>query len=264
MVYSPLDALRIAGANPSKEVVFFAVGFETTAPATALAAWQAKRLGLRNFSVLVSHVLVPPAMEAILAGPGNRVQAFLAAGHVCTVMGFDAYFQIAEKYRIPIVVTGFEPVDLLEGILMAVRQLESGTHDVENQYVRSVRRLGNTHAQQIIAEVYEECDCLWRGIGVLPRSGLRFTAAYQELDAERRFDVEALRAIEAPECRSAEVLRGMIRPDECAAFGTLCTPEHPLGAPMVSSEGACAAYWRYGRYLANSPSSASAAVERLT
>ena len=247
IVYSPLDAVRIARENPNREVAFFAVGFETTAPATALAVWQAKRLGLRNFSMLVSHVLVPPAMEAILGSPTNRVQGFLAAGHVCTVMGYEEYDAIVERYRVPIVVTGFEPVDLLEGILMTVRQLETGRHEVENQYVRSVRRGGNREAQKIIAEVYEICDRPWRGIGVLPRSGLRLTAAYREFDAEHRFAVESVTAVEPPECRSAEVLQGMIRPDECTAFGALCTPDHPLGAPMVSSEGACAAYWKYGR-----------------
>ena len=247
IVYSPLDAVRIARENPEREVVFFAVGFETTAPATALAVWQAKRLDLRNFSMLVSHVLVPPAMEAILASPATRVQGFLAAGHVCTVMGYEEYLAIAERYRVPIVVTGFEPVDLLEGILMTVRQLESGRHAVENQFARSVRRTGNRDAQRIIAEVYEVCDRPWRGLGVLPRSGLRLTAAFRDFDTERRFSVESVTAVEPSECRSAEVLRGLIRPDECAAFGTLCTPDHLLGAPMVSSEGACAAYWKYGR-----------------
>jgi hydrogenase expression/formation protein HypD len=247
IVYSPLDAVRIAGEHPDREVVFFAVGFETTAPATALAVWQAKRLALRNFSMLVAHVLVPPAMEAILAAPTNRVQAFLAAGHVCTVMGFEEYLALAQRYRVPIVVTGFEPVDLLEGILMTVRQLESDRHEVENQYVRSVRRGGNVPAQNILAKVYEICDRSWRGLGVLPRSGIRLGPGYHEFDAEKRFAVEALTAVEPPDCRSSEVLQGLIRPDECAAFGTLCTPDRPLGAPMVSSEGACAAYWKYGR-----------------
>lgn len=247
MVYSPLDAVRIAQENLDRLVVFFAVGFETTAPATALAAWQAKQQRLQNFSMLVSHVLVPPAMEAILSSPGNRVQAFLAAGHVCTVMGYEEYLALADKYRVPIVVTGFEPVDLVEGILLAVRQLEAGLHQVENQYVRSVRRSGNTKAQEIIAEVYEICDRPWRGLGVIPRSGLRFRAAYSDLDAEKRFSVEHVTAVEPAECRSGEVLQGRIRPSECAAFGKKCTPDHPLGAPMVSSEGACAAYWKYGR-----------------
>jgi hydrogenase expression/formation protein HypD len=247
IVYSPLDAVRIAGETPDRQVVFFAVGFETTAPATALAAWEARRRGLKNFSMLVSHVLVPPAMEAILGAPANRVQGFLAAGHVCTVMGFEEYLEIAARYRVPIVVTGFEPVDLLEGILMVVRQLEAGRHEVENQYARAVRRAGNARAQEVIAEVYEVCDRPWRGLGVLPRSGLRLTPSYRDFDAEARFAVEAIRTVEPAECRSGEVLQGLIYPDQCAAFGTRCTPEHPLGAPMVSSEGACAAYWKYGR-----------------
>lgn len=247
IVYSPLDAVAIAQENPTREVVFFAVGFETTAPAAALAVWQAKRQGLRNFSMLVSHVLVPPAMDAILSSPTNRVQGFLAAGHVCTVMGFEEYVAIADRFRVPIVVTGFEPVDLLEGILMVVRQLEEGRHEVENQYVRSVRRTGNRQAQEIVAEVYEICDRPWRGLGVLPRSGLRLRAAYRDMDAESRFAVQTITAVEPAECRSGEVLQGLIHPDECPAFGTRCTPDHPLGAPMVSAEGACAAYWKYGR-----------------
>jgi hydrogenase expression/formation protein HypD len=247
IVYSPLDAVRIAGEDPNREVVFFAVGFETTAPATALAVWQARQARLGNFSMLVAHVLVPPAMEAILSSPANRVQGFLAAGHVCTVMGYEDYPALAERYRVPIVVTGFEPVDLLEGILMTVRQLESGRHEVENQYARSVRRAGNLSAQNILAEVYEICDRPWRGLGILPRSGLRLRRAFQDFDAEKRFAVESLTALEPAECRSSEVLQGLIEPHECAAFGTLCTPDRPLGAPMVSSEGACAAYWKYGR-----------------
>jgi hydrogenase expression/formation protein HypD len=250
MVYSPLDAVRIAQENVTRQVVFFAVGFETTAPATALAAWQARQLRLTNFALLVSHVLVPPAMEAILSAPGNRVQGFLAAGHVCTVVGYEEYFSLAERYRVPIVVTGFEPVDLLEGILMTLRQLEAGRHEVENQYVRSVRRTGNQEAQKIIVEVYEICDRPWRGIGVLPRSGLQLTAAFRDMDAEQRFAVADIHPVEPPECRSGEVLQGLLRPDECAAFGKRCTPNHPLGAPMVSSEGACAAYWKYGRKAA--------------
>jgi hydrogenase expression/formation protein HypD len=249
-VYSPLDAVRIARENPTRQVVFFAVGFETTAPATALAARQARRLGLTNFSLLASHVLVPPAMEAVLSSPGNRVQGFLAAGHVCTVMGFEEYQGLAARYRVPIVVTGFEPVDLLEGILWAVRQLEGGRREVENQYARSVRRGGNREARAVVAEVYEVCDRPWRGLGVLPKSGLRLTAAYRDLDAEERFAVASVRTCESPLCRSGEVLQGRLRPDECGAFGTLCTPERPLGAPMVSSEGACAAYWKYGRRAA--------------
>jgi hydrogenase expression/formation protein HypD len=252
-VYSPLDAVRIAREHSGREVVFFAVGFETTAPATALAAWQAKRLGISNFSMLVSHVLVPPAMEAILASPTNLVQGFLAAGHVCTVTGYEEYHAIARRYGVPIIVTGFEPADLLEGILMAIRQLESRRHEVENQYARSVRRDGNERAQAIIAEVYEVCDRAWRGIGVLPRSGLRLTSEYRAFDAETRFGVDSVAATEPPECRSGEVLQGLLRPDECAAFGTLCTPDRPLGAPMVSSEGACAAYWKYRRTASYNP-----------
>jgi hydrogenase expression/formation protein HypD len=250
MVYSPLDAVRIAQEIRPRQVVFFAVGFETTAPATALAAWQARQLGLTNFALLVSHVLVPPAMEAILSAPGNRVQGFLAAGHVCTVMGYEEYLELTERHRVPIVVTGFEPVDLLEGILMTLRQLEVGRHEVENQYVRSVRRGGNHEARRIIAEVYEICDRPWRGIGILPRSGLRLTAAFRDMDAEQRFAVADICPVEPPECRSGKVLQGLLRPDECSEFGTRCTPDHPLGAPMVSSEGACAAYWKYGRKAA--------------
>jgi len=247
-VYSPLDSLKIARENPDRQVVFFAVGFETTAPATAIAVWQAKQLGLDNFSMLVAHVLVPPAMEAILASPKNQVQAFLAAGHVCTVMGYEAYFELATRYRVPIVVTGFEPADLLEGIGMAVRQLEEGRHEVENQYARSVRRSGNSQAQDMIARVYEACDQPWRGLGVLPASGLRLQSEFRGFDAEMRFpDLAEPSAPEPLECRSGEVLQGHIRPDECEAFGKRCTPDRPLGAPMVSSEGACAAYYRYGR-----------------
>jgi len=247
-VYSPLDAVRLAEQNPGKQVVFFAVGFETTTPATALAVWQARRLGLTNFSLLVAHVLVPPAMEAVLASPRNRVQGFLAAGHVCTVVGYEGYHAFAARYRVPIVVTGFEPLDLLEGILMLVRQLESNKYEVENQYARSVRPTGNESAQRIVAEVYEVCNRPWRGMGMLPQSGLRLRDVYRDFDAEVRFPVVGVAA--APtECRSGEVLQGLLTPTECPAFGTRCTPEHPLGAPMVSSEGACAAYWKYARAL---------------
>jgi hydrogenase expression/formation protein HypD len=243
IVYSPLDALAIAREHPDREVVFFAVGFETTAPATALAAWQARQMGLINFTLLVAHVLVPPAMEMILASEANRVQGFLAAGHVCTVMGYEDYYGLAERFKVPIVVTGFEPVDLLEGLWLLVGQLEAGRHNVENQYARVVLREGNLKAREILTEVYEPCDRPWRGLGVLPRSGLRLRAAYQDLDAGRRFPLQLVASVESSECRSGEVLRGLIRPDACAAFGTHCTPERPLGAPMVSSEGACAAYW---------------------
>lgn len=253
IVYSPLDAVRIARSEPSRQVVFFAVGFETTAPATALAVREAHRLGLGNFSMLVAHVLVPPAMEAVVGAEPNRVQGFLAAGHVCTVMGLEPYLELAARRLVSIVVTGFEPVDLLEGILMVVRQLEAGRAEVENQYARAVRRGGNRTAQEAIAEVYEVCDRSWRGLGVLPRSGLRLKGAYRRYDAEHRFGVESIRADEPAECRSGSVLMGLIRPDECPAFGTMCTPEHPLGAPMVSAEGACAAYWKYGRAGAIAP-----------
>jgi hydrogenase expression/formation protein HypD len=246
-VYSPLDAVRLARENPTREVVFFAVGFETTAPVTALAAWQARQLGLKNFSLLTAHVLVPPAMEAILAAEGNQVQAFLAAGHVCTVVGFEDYHELAARFRAPIVVTGFEPVDLLEGILLAVRQLEAGRHEVENPYARAVRRGGNARAREVVAEVYEVCDRAWRGLGVLPRSGLRLAPPYRAFDAGERFPVALGQVDEPAECRAGEVLQGRLRPDECPAFGVRCTPEHPLGAPMVSAEGACAAYHRYGR-----------------
>ena len=248
VVYSPLDALDLARKHPDKQVVFFAVGFETTAPANAMAVWRAKELGVRNFSILVSHVTVPPAMTAILDAPDNRVQGFLAAGHVCTIMGWTEYEPIAAKYRVPIVVTGFEPLDILEGMLMTVRQLEEGRHEVENQYVRSVRREGNQPAQELVSSVFELVDRKWRGIGEIPRSGLGLRGEFAEFDAERRFALEQIRTEEPTACRAGEVLRGLLKPFECAAFGKECTPEHPLGAPMVSSEGACAAYYNYGRF----------------
>jgi hydrogenase expression/formation protein HypD len=247
IVYSPLDALKLARENPGKEVVFFAVGFETTAPPNAMAVYQAKREGLKNFSILVSHVLVPPAMEAILGSPNNRVQAFLAAGHVCTVMGYEEYVPLAAKYRVPMVVTGFEPLDILQGILMCVEQLESGRAEVENQYARSVRREGNAPAMQIIREVFQVIPRKWRGIGEIPASGLGLSAAYADYDAERKFGVANVIVEESPECISGLILQGLKKPHECAAFGTRCTPEKPLGATMVSSEGACAAYYRYRR-----------------
>jgi hydrogenase expression/formation protein HypD len=247
IVYSPLDALELARANPEKEVVFFAVGFETTAPANAMAVWRARELGVENFSVLVSHVTVPPAMVAILEDPGNRVQGFLAAGHVCTVMGWEEYEPLATRYGVPIVVTGFEPLDILEGIWMAVRQLEEGRHEVENQYVRSVSRGGNRPAQELVAKVFEVVDRGWRGIGTIPRSGLGLRDAFRAYDAETKFDLRHIRTSEPAECRAGEVLRGKLKPHECPAFGARCTPETPLGAPMVSTEGACAAYYNYGR-----------------
>ena len=244
-VYSPLDALRLAQENPAREVVFFAVGFETTAPATAMAVRQAKQLGVSNFSVLVAHVLVPPAMELILNAPGCRVQGFLAAGHVCTVMGYDGYESLAKRYRVPIVVTGFEPLDILQGVLMCVRQLESGRAEVENQYRRSVRRYGNRTAQSTVAEVYQPVTRPWRGLGEIVNSGLALRDSYADFDAERRFALPTQPAQESDECISGLILQGVRKPPECTAFATRCTPEHPLGAPMVSSEGACAAYYKY-------------------
>jgi hydrogenase expression/formation protein HypD len=247
IVYSPLDALKLARANPRREVVFFAVGFETTAPANAMAVWQAKREALANFSILVAHVLVPPAMEAILQSPNRRVQAFLAAGHVCTVVGYEEYEPIARRHRVPIVVTGFEPLDLLEGIFMAVEQLESGRAEVENQYRRAVRRKGNRPAQQRVAEVFEVAPRQWRGIGEIPASGLRLREPYRRYDALEKFPTALGRVEEPPECIAGLVLQGVRKPHECPAFAERCTPETPLGAPMVSSEGACAAYYLYGR-----------------
>ena len=248
MVYSPLDALKLAQQNPDREVVFFAVGFETTAPANAMAVWQAKQMGLRNFSILSAHVLVPPAIEAILNAPGNEVQGFLAPGHVCTVMGYWEYEPIAKRYQVPIVVTGFEPLDILQGLYMTLRALEEGRPVVENQYTRSVRREGSVQAQQFIRRVFEVTDRAWRGIGVLPQSGLRLREEYADFDAERRFDVAEMVVEESPECIAGLILQGRKKPPECSAFGTRCTPEHPLGAPMVSSEGACAAYYQYGEH----------------
>ena len=245
-LYSPLDAVKLAEANPGREVVFFAVGFETTAPANAMAAWLARQRRLTNFSLLVSHVLVPPSIAFILQAPGNRVQAFLGPGHVCTVMGTREYEPISARYRVPIVVTGFEPVDLLEGVLRAVRQLERGEARVENQYARVVRDGGNRPARSLLDEVFEVCDRPWRGIGILPKSGLRLRYEYHAFDAERRFEVGDIAACESGACISGQVLRGVVRPTECAAFGTTCTPQTPLGATMVSSEGACAAYFHYG------------------
>jgi hydrogenase expression/formation protein HypD len=249
IVYSPLDALRIALANPDRQVVFFAVGFETTAPANAKAVAEAARRGIDNFSVLVSHVLVPPAMTALLDSPTNQVQAFLAAGHVCAIMGWTEYEPIAERYKVPIVVTGFEPLDLLEGILMAIRQLEDGRFEVENQYVRAVRREGAPLAQQQVLEVFEVGPRKWRGIGDIPDSGYRLRAEYARFDAERKFDVEEIRTNEHPACIAGAILTGDKTPLDCTAYGTLCSPQRPLGAPMVSSEGTCAAFFGAGRGL---------------
>jgi len=247
IVYSPLDALKLARANPDKQIVFFAVGFETTAPANAMAAWQADHDGIENFSLLVSHVLVPPAMEALLSSDHCVVKGFLAAGHVCTVMGFDEYLPIAAKYKVPIVVTGFEPLDLLEGIHMVVSQLEDGRHAVQNQYTRAVRREGNRPAQKTIMEVFEISPRQWRGLGEIPASGLQLRGRFQKYDANRRFPFSGEPARESPDCISGMILQGLKKPHECAAFAVKCTPENPLGAPMVSSEGACAAYYHYGR-----------------
>lgn len=245
IVYSPLDAVGIAKANPTKQVVFFAVGFETTAPANAMSVLLAERDAVPNFSILTSHVLVPPAMRAILGSPDNRVQGFLAAGHVCTIMGVEEYGPIAREYHAPIIITGFEPVDILEGILLCVKQLESGRAEVENAYSRAVRTEGNTHARTIVETVFEIADRDWRGIGVIPQSGLAVRAKYAAYDAAKRFPLTHSATHGQTECISGEIMRGVKKPHDCPAFGTRCTPETPLGAPMVSSEGACAAYYRY-------------------
>ncbi|MDN4516259.1 hydrogenase formation protein HypD [Mycolicibacterium austroafricanum] len=247
IVYSPLDATRIAADNPDKQVVFFGVGFETTAPANAMAVLHAQRLGLTNFSMLVSHVLVPPAMTAILSSPTNRVQGFLAAGHVCSVMGTSEYEPLVTEFGVPIVVTGFEPLDLLEGVRQVVELLEEGTPALRNAYPRAVSAEGNVVAQQTLAEVFAVTDRQWRGIGMIPRSGWTLAPRYAEFDAERRFGVGHLQVAESSECRSGEVLQGLLKPNECPAFGRTCTPRTPLGATMVSSEGACAAYYQFRR-----------------
>jgi hydrogenase expression/formation protein HypD len=247
VVYSPLDAVALARQEPARQVVFFAIGFETTAPANAMAVKQAQRLRLENFSVLVSHALVPPAMRAILSSPGNRVQGFLAAGHVCAVMGWWEYEPIARDFRVPIVVTGFEPLDLVRGIAMCLRQLEAGRAEVENAYERAVTREGNRPAQALMAEVFKTCDRKWRGIGTIPASGYRLRPELAAFDAEQRFEVDEIVTEESPVCISGLILQGLKKPTDCPAFGTDCTPDSPLGATMVSAEGACAAYWRYGR-----------------
>ncbi|MEA2024412.1 MAG: hydrogenase formation protein HypD [Actinomycetota bacterium] len=248
IVYSPLDAVQVARDNPDREVVFFGIGFETTAPANAMALFQAKQEGLTNFSMLVSHVLVPPAMRAILSSATNRVEAFLAAGHVCSVMGYEQYYPIAEEYGTPIVITGFEPLDLLQGIRFAVLQLEEGRAEVENAYERAVTREGNVPAQQMLAEVFVTIDRKWRGIGEIPQSGWALGSGYEMFDAAERFTVTDINTVESPLCHAGEVLRGTLKPDECPAFGKECTPRTPLGATMVSAEGACAAYYLYGRF----------------
>ena len=248
IVYSPLDCLKIAEASPDRTVVFFAVGFETTVPANAMAVRQAKRRGINNFAVLVSHVLVPPAMTAVLSSPANRVQGFLGAGHVCAVMGYEEYEPLAAKFSIPIVVTGFEPLDLLEGVYRCVCMLEAGRCGVENQYARAVRREGNPAARNLVNEVFEVTDRKWRGIGTIPQSGYRLRPEYAQYDAESKFAVQELQVLESETCISGLILQGVRKPHDCPAFGKTCTPERPLGATMVSSEGACAAYYNYGRF----------------
>jgi len=248
IVYSPMDAVALAEKHPDRDVVFFGVGFETTAPANAMAVVAAKEKGLANFSVLISHVLVPPAIEAILQSEKNEVQGFLAAGHVCTVMGYEEYVPLCETYKVPIVVTGFEPVDLLQGILMTVKQLEAGTHEVENQYIRSVSRKGNDPAQDVLSDVFKIIPRKWRGIGEIPMSGWGLTEKYAKYDAELKFGVIDTTAEEPADCISGEILMGHKRPNECAVFGKSCTPETPFGATMVSAEGACAAYYKYHRF----------------
>lgn len=247
IVYSPLDALELARHNPEKQIVFFAVGFETTAPANAMAVLRARQLGIHNFSMVVSHVTVPPAIVALLESHNNRIQAFLAAGHVCSIMGWKEYEPLAAKYEVPIVITGFEPLDILEGVLMAVLQLEAGRYEVSNQYARAVTRDGNKPAQRALKQVFQVVDRAWRGIGTIPASGLALRAEFSEFDAVSRFGLENVTATEPEACRAGEILTGLLKPHECPEFGGACTPETPLGAPMVSSEGACAAYYNYRR-----------------
>jgi hydrogenase expression/formation protein HypD len=261
VVYSPIDCLKIARTNPDKKVVFFAIGFETTAPANAMSAWQAKRQGIKNFSILVSHVLVPPSIASILQSPLNRVQAFLGPGHVCTVMGYREYEPISARFRVPIVITGFEPLDLLEGTLMALRQLEQGRAEVENQYSRVVKREGSPTAVDLVNKVFEVCDRKWRGVGSIPKSGYKLRWEFREHDAERLFDVKEIDTKEPEICISGLVLKGVKKPHDCPAFGKQCTPEHPLGATMVSAEGACAAYYTYGRHLQSQQRQTTAARE---
>ncbi len=247
VVYSPLDAVKIARQNPNKQVVFFAIGFETTAPANVMSVMQAQNLGLENFSILVSHVRVPPAIHAILGSPHNRVQGFLLAGHVCAVMGYHEYPSLAEKYRVPMVVTGFEPLDIAQGIMQTVRALEQGRVEVENAYARAVTFEGNVPAQKMIERVFESCDRKWRGIGTIPQSGWRLRSEFDRFNAEKRFNVGEIQTQESPLCIAGKILQGLSKPHDCSAFGTQCAPEHPLGATMVSSEGVCAAYYQYGK-----------------
>jgi hydrogenase expression/formation protein HypD len=253
VVYSPLDAVNLAAAHPERQVVFFAIGFETTAPPNAMAVWLARKRRLTNFSMLVAHVLVPPVITAILQAPDNRVQGFLGPGHVCTVMGCGEYEPIARRYRVPIVITGFEPLDLLHGILLTVGQLEAGQAVVENAYARAVRTEGNPQSRRLIEDVFEVCDRKWRGVGLIPKSGFKLRYEYREHDAERLFEVDDIKTQEATVCISGQVLKGLRKPHECPAFGRECTPQNPLGATMVSSEGACAAYYAYGRHLETAP-----------
>ena len=248
IVYSPLDCLRLAQQHPDRLIVFFAIGFETTAPANAMTVWQAKRMHIRNFSLLVSHVRVPPAITSILQSPHNMVQGFLGPGHVCTVMGYHEYEAISARYRVPIVITGFEPLDIVEGLLKVVRRLEDGCAGVENQYTRVVSRQGNTATQHVIRAVFEICDQKWRGINTIPKSGYKLCHDYRAYDAEHRFEVGQIETLEPPACISGQILKGLKKPVDCPAFGKDCTPNHPLGATMVSAEGACAAYHTYGRH----------------
>lgn len=263
IIYSPLDCLQIAKGNPTKTVVFFAVGFETTAPANAMAVWQAKQQQIDNFAVLVSHVLVPPAMTAILSSPTNRVRGFLGAGHVCSVVGYEEYELLARQFRIPIVVTGFEPLDLLEGVYRCVKMLEQEQIGVDNQYARAVHRKGNRVAIGLINEVFEVTDRKWRGIGTIPMSGYQLRKAYKGFDAEQRFSVAEIEVRESSECMSGMILQGIAKPHDCPAFGKTCTPEHPLGATMVSTEGACAAYYHYGRFFESKKSDDASVVATL-
>jgi hydrogenase expression/formation protein HypD len=253
IVYSPLDCLKIARDNPAKSVVFFAIGFETTAPANAMLVWRAHQEGVKNVSVLVSHVLVPPAIAAILQSPQNRVQGFLGPGHVCTVMGYTEYEALSARFEVPIVVTGFEPLDILEGVRMTVRQLEDGRSEVENQYARVLDREGNAAAREVVFRVFEICDRKWRGVGSIPKSGYKLRYELRDHDAERLFQVSEIDTQEPAICISGQILKGIRKPHDCPAFGTLCTPRTPLGATMVSAEGACAAYYAYGRHLQKQP-----------
>jgi hydrogenase expression/formation protein HypD len=261
MVYSPLDAVKLAENNPDKRVVFFAVGFETTAPANAMSVIEAQRRGLKNYSILCSHVLVPPAIDALLSSKNNNIQGFLAAGHVCTVMGYHEYFSLVEKYKVPIVVTGFEPVDILQGILSTVKQLEAGIFEVHNQYSRVVTKEGNIAAQKLLEDVFEKTDRKWRGIGSIPLSGFKLKDKYSDFDAEKIFKVENIETEESLICIAGEVLQGIKKPVECVAFSKECTPEHPLGAPMISTEGACAAYFHYGKKITGIASEAKQSLK---